>query len=72
MRKEASPGHTGEEEYNFFLAVLFPDEQLQILDYNRVLKHLNNHTEEELFQALEDIFCIEKVGAEPYKPKKTF
>lgn len=70
MRKEASPGHTGEEEYNFFLAVLFPDEQLQILDYNRVLKHLNNRTEEELFQALEDIFSIEKMGAEPYKPKK--
>jgi uncharacterized protein (DUF1015 family) len=70
MREEANPFHTGNEEYNFFLAVLFPDEQLQILDYNRVVKHLNNHTEEELFHTLEEIFAIEKIGAEPYKPKK--
>jgi uncharacterized protein (DUF1015 family) len=69
-RKEVNPGHTGEEEYNFFLAVLFPDEQLQILDYNRVAKHLNNHTEEELFQTLEKTFSIENKGAEPYKPQK--
>ncbi len=70
MREEANPSHTGDEEYNFFLAVLFPDEQLQILDYNRVVKHLNDHTEEELFHALEEIFTIKKIGNEPYKPKK--
>jgi len=70
MRKETNPGHTGGEEYNFFLAVLFPDKQLQILDYNRVVKHLNNHTEEELFQILEKTFSIEGMGAEPYKPQK--
>lgn len=68
-RKEANPGHTGEEEYNFFLAVLFPDEQLRILDYNRVVKHLNNHTREELFQALESIFAINDMGVEPYTPQ---
>ena len=70
MRKKNNPGHTGEEEYNFFLAVLFPDEQLQILDYNRVVKHLNNHTEEELLQTLEKTFSIEDMEVEPYKPQK--
>lgn len=70
MRKKTNPSHTGDEEYNFFLAVLFPDEQLQILDYNRVVKHLNNHTEEELFQELEEIFTVETMGAAPYKPQK--
>ncbi len=69
-RKEANPGHTGEEEYNFFLAVLFPDEQLQILDYNRVVKHLNNQTPEKLFQTLKRTFFIEEMGVEPYRPKK--
>jgi uncharacterized protein (DUF1015 family) len=69
-RKEANPSHTGKEEYNFFLAVLFPDEQLQILDYNRVVKHLNNHTEEGLFQMLENTFSIDGMGAAPYKPQK--
>jgi uncharacterized protein (DUF1015 family) len=68
-RKEANPGHTGKEEYNFFLAVLFPDEQLQILDYNRVVKHLNTHSTEELFQTLKKTFSIENMGAEPYKPQ---
>jgi uncharacterized protein (DUF1015 family) len=69
-RKEVNPGHTGEEEYNFFLAVLFPNEQLRILDYNRVIKHLNEHTEEELFQALGLIYAVEDMGREPYKPQK--
>jgi uncharacterized protein (DUF1015 family) len=68
-RREANPEHTGEEEYNFFLAVLFPDEQLQILDYNRVVKHLNNNTEKELFQTLEKTFTIEDRASEPFKPR---
>ena len=70
MRREANPAHTGGEEYNFFLAVLFPDQQLRILDYNRVLKHLNNHTDEELFQTLEKTYSIDDRGADPYKPQK--
>lgn len=70
MRRESNPSQSGEEEYNFFLAVLFPDEQLQILDYNRVVKHLNNHTGEELFDRLERIFSVKKQGASPYKPEK--
>jgi uncharacterized protein (DUF1015 family) len=69
-RRESNPAHTGEEEYNFFLAVLFPDEQLRILDYNRVLKHLNNHTVEQLFHTLELTFSVEDRGTEPYKPRK--
>jgi uncharacterized protein (DUF1015 family) len=70
MRRETNPEHAGEEEYNFFLAVLFPDEQLRILDYNRVLKHLNNHTEKELFRTLGKTFSIDDMGSEPYKPQK--
>ncbi len=69
-RREANPGHTGEEEYNFFLAVLFPDEQLRILDYNRVVRHLNNHTEEELFEFLDAFYSVKDMGQEPYKPQK--
>jgi uncharacterized protein (DUF1015 family) len=69
QRKATNPGHTGEEEYNFFLAVLFPDEQLQILDYNRVIKHLNDHTKDELFHTLDSIFSLEDMGADSYKPQ---
>ncbi len=67
-RQSANPDHRGDEEYNFFLAVLFPDEQLRILDYNRVLKTLNDHTEEELFDALQELFFIENKGSVPSKP----
>ena len=47
MRREQNPGYTGEEEFNYFLAVLFPDEQLYIMDYNRVVKDLNGLSDEE-------------------------
>lgn len=67
-RREANPDHTGNEEYNFFLAVLFPDYQLQILDYNRVVKDLNGHSREELFDTLNKYFFVEKKGSQPYKP----
>ncbi len=69
-RQAANPNHTGDEEYNYFLAVLFPDNQLKILDYNRILKNLNGHTRDELFETLENLFIVENVGAEPYKPRK--
>ena len=68
LRRAANPDYTGDEEYNFFLAVLFPDYQLNIMDYNRVLKNLNGHTAEELFAAVQDRFSVEKIGPEPYKP----
>jgi len=67
-RKEANPDHNGDEEYNFFLAVLFPDYQLQIMDYNRVLKSLNGHSREELFDTLKKYFMVEAKGNHPYKP----
>jgi len=69
-RKEANPNHTGDEEYNYFLAVLFPHNQLHIMDYNRVVKSLNGHTEEELFEALDQIFTVERIGDRKYKPRK--
>lgn len=69
-RKEANSSHTGDEEYNYFLAVLFPHNQLHIMDYNRVVKSLNGHTEEELFEALDKIFTVEKIRGEKYKPRK--
>jgi uncharacterized protein (DUF1015 family) len=69
-RRQSNPNHKGDEEYNFFLAVLFPDEQLKIMDYNRVLKHLNGHTGEELLDALFPWFELEKSGPDPYKPQK--
>ena len=69
-RKEQNPNHTGDEEYNFFMAVHFPDDQLHIIDYNRVVKDLNGLTEEEFLKKLENVFEVEKVGTEEYRPQK--
>ncbi len=57
-RREANPDHTGDEEYNFFLAVLFPHNQLQILDYNRVVKDLGEHSPESLLAAIGEKFDV--------------
>ena len=57
-KKAQNPAHTGDEEYNFFMAVCFPESQLQIIDYNRVVKDLNGLTEEELLKALEEDFEV--------------
>jgi len=67
-KKANNPNHTGNEEYNFFLAVHFPDNQLTIIDYNRVVKDLNGSTNEELLQKLETSFNIEDKGTEIFKP----
>ena len=67
-RKAANPSHTGEEEYCYFLAVIFPDDQLRIIDYNRVVKDLNGLSEEEFLAALAEDFEVEKMGKEIYKP----
>ncbi|MCD7962671.1 MAG: DUF1015 family protein [Rikenellaceae bacterium] len=64
-----NPNHKGDEEYCYFLAVAFPDNQLKIIDYNRVVKNLNGLTVEELVSALEEDFVVEKKGAEEYKPE---
>lgn len=73
-RRAANPGYTGEEEFNFFLSVLFPHDQLMILDYNRVVKDLNGYSKEEFLNEVAQSFVIEEIGAEPYKPaqKATF
>lgn len=68
-RQMANPQHTGEEEYNFFLAVLFPASQLKILDYNRVVKDLNGLTNEEFFNKLNQVASILPVS-EQFKPTK--
>lgn len=67
-QKKANPNHTGEEEYNFFLAVHFPSDQLTIIDYNRVVKDLNGLSPEEFLGKLAEVFLIEEKGSEIYKP----
>ncbi len=67
-KKANNPNHTGNEEYNFFLAVHFPDNQLTIIDYNRVVKDLDGKSEEEFLQKLETSFDIEDKGTEIFKP----
>ncbi len=69
-KQEQNPNHTGNEEYNFFMAVHFPDNQLKIIDYNRVLKDLNGLTEDELIEKLSNAFDIQKMGTDIYKPSK--
>ncbi|EKF49848.1 hypothetical protein H17ap60334_03885 [Thermosipho africanus H17ap60334] len=65
-----NPNHTGEEEYNFFLAVLFPHSQLHILDYNRVVKDLNGNSKEEFLKKISAKFDIEDAPNSPFKPEK--
>ncbi len=67
-KKEKNPAHNGQEEYNYFLAVCFPDNQLQIIDYNRVVKDLNGHDKKSFLLALEEDFIIEYKGSQLYKP----
>ncbi len=68
-KKLQNPHHTGDEEYNYFLAVCFPDNQLNIIDYNRVVKDLNGLSDAEFLEALDEDFVVEKQGAEIYKPQ---
>lgn len=68
-RREANPGYTGQEEFNYFLSVLFPDGQLKILDYNRVIKDLNGYSEEEFISQLKKCFEVE-TSASQVKPAK--
>ncbi len=60
--------HTGDEEYNFFMAVHFPDNQLKIIDYNRAVKDLNGLTPDELLAKLNEVFVVECMGEEEYRP----
>ena len=67
-KKAANPNHTGDEEYCFFLSVIFPDNQLKIIDYNRVLKDLNGLTKEEVIEKLGKNFDVKEMGTEIYQP----
>jgi len=69
-KKNKNPKHTGKEEYNFFLAVHFPDNQLTIIDYNRVVKDLNNLSTSAFFEKLNTYFILEEKGTDIYKPDK--
>lgn len=63
-----NPHHTGNEEYCFFLAVIFPDDQLRIIDYNRVVKDLNGMTASQFVEKLGADFEVKRIGKETYKP----
>lgn len=63
-----NPNHKGDEEYNYFMAVCFPADQLTIIDYNRVVKDLNGLTASQFLMALEKHFIVEEKGKEIYKP----
>jgi uncharacterized protein (DUF1015 family) len=69
-RKENNPNHTGNEEYNFFMAVHFPESQLTIIDYNRVVKDLNGLSKDEFIAKLEENFTVKEIGADEYKPNE--
>lgn len=68
MMKLSNPHHTGDEEYNFFLTVIFPDNQMNIMAYNRVLKNLNGNSPEQFISKIEEKFEIKEEGKEPPTP----
>jgi uncharacterized protein (DUF1015 family) len=67
-KREQNPAHTGTEDYNYFMAVHFPDNQLQIIDYNRTVKDLNGLTGQEFLSRLEKGFVIREKGVKTFKP----
>ena len=69
-RRENNPEHTGEEEYNYFLSVLFSADELYIMDYNRVVKDLNGYTKEAFLERIGMDFDVDFIGESQYKPVK--
>ena len=69
-RREENPGYTGKEDFNFFLSVLFPDDELKIYDYNRVVKDLNGLAPEELLEELDSVVDIIETSESPIRPAK--
>ncbi|GAB4327846.1 MAG: DUF1015 family protein [Calditrichia bacterium] len=70
--RDKNPNHTGEEPYNFFLTVIFPDKQMRILDYNRVVQDLNGLSKDEFLKTISEKFEVTEAGDNaPYKPQKT-
>jgi uncharacterized protein (DUF1015 family) len=70
LHQKRNKGHTGDEPYNNFLVVVFPHDQVQILDYNRVVKDLNGFTAAEFIEKLSDDFVVKKVSLDDARPKK--
>ncbi len=69
-RREQNPGYLGDEEFNFFLSVLFPDNELMIMDYNRVIRDLNGYTDSDFLERLSQVAEIHKTGQTQAKPKE--
>ena len=69
-RRKENPGYTGDEEFNYFLSVLFPDEQLKILDYNRVLKDLNGYTEQDFLEKVKEKFTVKESAVQVHPDKQ--
>lgn len=69
-RREAKPDYTGDEEFNFFLSVIFPDDQLYIMDYNRIVKDLNGNTKEEFLAKVGEKFTVTPYDGDILKPEK--
>ncbi len=70
MRRAADPGFTGAEEYNYFLSVLFPSDELTIYDYNRIITDLNDYTFDELLDMIGKEFEVAQAGTDPYRPSR--
>jgi uncharacterized protein (DUF1015 family) len=68
-RRKQNPGYTGSEEFNYFLSVLFPDEELKILPYNRVIKDLNGMSGEQFIEKIKEKFTVEK-SETPVEPER--
>jgi len=70
IKKAANPNHTGEEEYNYFLSIIFPHNQMYVMDYNRIVKDLNGNSKEEFLAKVAEKFEIENLGeVAPYSPE---
>ena len=69
-RRKEHPGYTGEEEFNYFLCTLFAEEELEILDYNRVVKDLNGLSEIEFLEKIKESYEVEEAEESPYAPKQ--
>lgn len=71
MRQAQNPNHTGEEEYNYFLTVIFPHDQMYIMDYNRVVKDLNGLSKEEFLKKVEEKFEVKNWAQLRKSPKRS-
>ena len=69
-RREEHPGYTGEEEFNYFLSVIFPDDELMIMDYNRVVRDLNGLTPEEFLSGIKKVFDVETLDKAEHPKRK--